>query len=213
MPRPVTIRRETERLNRLIAEFAYRGMKCDPNCSHWGYKEIWNGSRGFATIEWAIYDEVFPRAKWVHLVRNPFTYAPSSAGFVGQETIAREQFENQVVDWVRIHNWNSSRKATGKYILARYEDISNLETGSLRGLLDKLGVGWHENCAKAMGRSYVPSKTKPIADSEIFDRPFRVDGLYAQVEELGYGEDIAQMGITIEDDRLAEKEIDQAVSG
>ncbi|MBU1417892.1 MAG: sulfotransferase [Proteobacteria bacterium] len=191
---------ERNRIGKLIAQFMADVARTDPHTACWGYKEIWNGSPQFETFNWAIYDSIFPQAKYIHLVRNPFRYAISTAGR-DQEKFTRELFINQLFNWVKIHEHNSKRAETERYHLVRYEDLIAAPEEAVKKVLDFAGVEWDAKCLESMKQRYVPSLRNPLDGKNFFTKPFKVKGLYQYANDLGYLEDIRSMGIVLKNDR------------
>jgi hypothetical protein len=78
--------------------------------SHWGMKEIWNGAR--RTVEWSLYDRVYPAAIWVHLIRNPIDYSRSAVGWTGAVSDT-ESYLMQLRAWRRMVEVARSRDCYG----------------------------------------------------------------------------------------------------
>lgn len=184
---------EQKRIGRLIAQFVADVMKTDTESPRWGYKEIWNGSPQFETFDWHIYDSIFPNAKYIHLVRNPFRYAISTAGRVKEE-FTRKMFEDQLNNWVEMHEYNSMRADTGRYYLVRYEDIVDKPKEILKRIFDFVDIPWNEKCLDVLQQRYVPSLRDPLEGKDLFSKPFINAKLYTYVEQLGYLEDVAEIG-------------------
>ncbi len=192
---------ERKRIGNLIAQFVADVTKTEPHTSCWGFKEIWNGSPQFETFNWAIYDSIFPQAKYVHLVRNPLRYAISTAGR-DQEEFTRELLLNQLSNWVKIHDYNSERVETQRYHLVRYEDIIASPEETINEILDFVEIEWNAECLESMKQRYVPSLRNPLENSKnIFKKPIKVKGLYKHVKDLGYLDDICSMGIDLKNDK------------
>lgn len=187
---------ERKRISRLIAQFVADVMRIDPKLQHWGYKEIWNGSPHFETFGWLTYDAIFPKAKWVHLVRNPIRFAISTGGRDNNK-FTRKIFEGQLSNWVKIHEYNCKRAEKKNYYLLKYEDIISKPEKTIKGLLDFAEIKWDKRCLNAMEQRYVPSHRNPIEGVDMFLDPLTIPGLYNYALELGYIEDIKAMGIDI----------------
>lgn len=191
---------EQRRVGELIAQFVADVMKTDPESSRWGYKEIWNGSPQFESFDWQIYDLIFPRAKYIHLVRNPFRYAISTAGRK-QKEFTRKIFEDQLNNWVKMHEYNSQRADTGRYYLVRYEDIVGKPKETIREVLEFVGIEWNVNCLNVLQRRYVPSLHNPLEGKNFFSKPFKDSKLYTYVEQLDYLDDVYSMGAALKKSR------------
>jgi hypothetical protein len=72
-----------ERAARAVRTLFADLLQVDTTKAAWGYKEVWNGNPAVARVPWSVYQTVFPGAHWVHLVRDPFTFARSSARWNG----------------------------------------------------------------------------------------------------------------------------------
>jgi hypothetical protein len=115
----------------------------------WGYKELWNGGRSY-NFDWSIYDSVFPRATWVHLVRNPFSFARSTARW-NRYPLDLNYLDDLLHEWVAIVRRSRERAASGRYFELRYEDLVANARTSLAPVLKSLGLKWHEACEAAVG--------------------------------------------------------------
>ncbi len=191
---------ERKRIGKLVAQFVADVVQTDNQTINWGFKEIWNGSPQFETFSWDIYDEIFPNAKYIHLVRNPFRYAISTAGRE-QGEFTREMLDRQLSYWVAIHEYNKKRIETGRYCFLRYEDILDCPEKNVKMVCDFIGINWKEQCLAAMKKKWVPSLRDPLEGRNILNKSFKVNGLYQYVKELGYSDDIDSMGIALKDDR------------
>ena len=60
-------------------EISFRILGCDTRSfKRWGFKEIWNGHPR-TNHGWAIYNEIFDKAQWIHCIRHPFDFVKSIA--------------------------------------------------------------------------------------------------------------------------------------
>ena len=67
------IRRTTLLLGKMFGR-----LLVPPDCRvvRWGFKETWNGSASFQ-YDWELYNEVFPEARFIYVIRNQFEFARS----------------------------------------------------------------------------------------------------------------------------------------
>src|SRR5579859_7311850 len=87
-------------VGRCLAEYFVDLLRIDRQRRCWGYKEIWNGSSNHQ-YDWSAYDAVFPRAWWLHQVRNPFEFARSCANW-NEEPLTLEYLKKCLSEWCEI---------------------------------------------------------------------------------------------------------------
>jgi hypothetical protein len=135
-------RKLREHIGAVVANFAAELLRVDRNAKAWGYKELWNGTRSF-DYAWTIYDDVFPRATWVHLIRNPFSFCRSAARWMRQPLTIRNILE-RLSEWVEITRCCQERAVLNPYFQIRYEDVCSQARETLEPLLDSIGLPWKE---------------------------------------------------------------------
>ncbi len=149
----------------------------------WGFKEIFNGSAGIH--DWAVYDTVFPRAFWLHLIRDPLEFARSAAWHVNlpQTTDAAIRL---LTGWRDVFLMSRQRAACGRYCEIRYEQLVDDPEAALGPVLERIGLSWDEECRFAMGRQVGRRSERnswPFELSEVVDE---IAGLREIMTELGY---------------------------
>ena len=183
---------EMNRVGRVIAGTLIALLDIDVGrWNAWGYKEIWNGSAQFH-YDWMPYDTVFPRAIWVHLIRNPFDFSRSCANW-NRDPFTLDYLHKRLKDWTSIVECSRTRKSTGRYFEIRYEDAVKDPESVLTPVLDQVGLPWAEACGDA--RSTYQLKSRGNEDGESSDHCHREEieacvanivGLKDLIDELGY---------------------------
>jgi len=133
-------------------------MEVDRTKAAWGFKEIWNGNSAVAQVPWHLYQAVFPGARWVHLVRDPFAFARSSAGWNGVPLTMR-LLREELRHWVQVVTWSRLLRDEGAYHEIRYEDLAADPKACLAPVLASVGLDWHERCAQACSRRTKASRS------------------------------------------------------
>ncbi len=188
---------EQQRIGKLIAQFVADVTKTDPQLVQWGFKEIWNGSPQFETFDWEIYDHIFPRAKYIHLVRNPVRYAISTAGRT-KDVFTREFMTGQLNNWVRMEEYNGRRAATKRYCRLRYEDLIAEPEKEMKRLTSFIGIPWDKKCLNPLKIRHVPSfRNAAEGNTQIWKKPIFIPGLHPYIVALGYEKELEDMGVTI----------------
>lgn len=184
-----------DRLNNLIAKFCYEVMDSDKKCKRWGYKEIWNGSKGFETFDWGIYKKVFPDAHYIHIVRNPVKFALSTGGRDESE-FTFEVFKAQLIDWVRINKHTETLYQLAPVTLVRYEDLISRKEEELRRILDSIGLLWSDNAMKGFEKKWVPSK-RDLSSllNDYLSEPLKMPEVRKMVERYGYQDVCDSFGV------------------
>lgn len=186
---------EQDRICRVIARTLVELLGIDPATRFWGYKEIWNGNHYFFH-DWAIYDLIFPRATWVHLIRNPIEQVASHASKSGTE-FTRGLLLERLLDWVSMINYARLRQQTGRYFEFRYEDLLQDPQKTLLPLFQFLNLEWSELCRRALAKRWVPSTRDRAQESKVLRGQLAVPNLYELVEELGYMEAMHRHGVNL----------------
>lgn len=149
----------------------------------WGMKEIWNG--GMDDIGWDIYDLVFPDATWVHVVRDPLGYVRSALGWK-ETTPTYDEVRHQLQTWMRILGKSRDRRATGRFVEIRYEDLVASPERALGALLERLELEWHGNCRAPLRHDWVATRRLPVIDPGWFAECVAEFDLAPTLGELGY---------------------------
>lgn len=149
----------------------------------WGMKEIWNG--GAKSIDWGIYDLVFPEAIWIHVVRHPLGYIRSALGWEGHANSA-ENLVHQLKTWSQIVHKSRERIACERYIEIRYEDLLSDACAAMQGIWDLLGIEWHNDCLNPTKQNWVATKQLPEIDIEQFQESVDCLGIRETLLKLGY---------------------------
>lgn len=116
---------------------------------YWGFKEITNSG----AYAWNCYDQVFPEARWVHIIRHPLHQMRAAARLIG-EPLSGKTMANLLRTWVANVEMSRRRLATGQYYEIKYEELYTAPEHALAPLLDDLGVGWHEECRLPLVRQW-----------------------------------------------------------
>lgn len=179
-----------ERVGRLVADFVVNLLEVPPNAMTWGYKELWNGSAGHC-YPWRSFDPTFPRAVWIHLIRNPFDFARSTAQW-NQEPLDAGYLKARLEDWLSILLWSRQRQGTGRFLEVRYEHLVQHSRHVLRNVLQHVGHDWSEDCLEAFAHRSLASSPSPFArgafmeKSELDGLVDEITGLREALNELGY---------------------------
>lgn len=157
----------------------------------WGFKEPWNGSSSFR-YPWKIYDQVFPEAIWVHLIRNPFDQVRSNSMW-NRKTLDFNALKNLLINWFEVVNFSRERKITNRFIEIKFEDLLISPQTTISPLLDTLELEWDKSCLEPIGkRTYnssidIPQENYHDLNAEQVEEIFEnVLGLREICHELGY---------------------------
>ncbi len=185
------------------AEHVARLLGVGRACAAWGYKELWNGSVSF-DHPWSTYDGVFPRAAWLHLVRDPFAFATSAARW-NVRPLTRAHLRELLVIWTAVQERSRERWETGRYSRIRYEDMVADPQGTLAPILASLGLDWRAACGEVFSAphfqsagSWFGTAERVRVRAEDFSRS--VPRFLGQCEDLGY---LEPREIEIEDEHPA----------
>lgn len=189
----VTLKKEEERVAAAVRSCFGEIMQLRADVDAWGYNEIWNGNDAVARIAWDGYDAVFPRAIWVHLIRNPFDFLISLARW-NLFPITEKFIVWELKHWVEMFAWNRERQARmPRYFEIRYETLVSEPRAVLAPILDAAGVAWDGRCLDALNHRVLSSKRdsvfrplKPLDRRRLERLVGKIDGLSAALSELGY---------------------------
>jgi hypothetical protein len=122
--------------------------------SAWGFKEIWIPSNRID--DWAVYDAVFPRAQYLHIIRNPFEFARSVADW-HQQIFDCDALRLNLNNWLEYRAAGLARVATRRYFRIKYEDLIHDTELTLTPFLERIGLEWHSQCAAQLATKVKPS--------------------------------------------------------
>lgn len=151
--------------------------------SRWGMKEIWNGAR--RTVEWSLYDRVYPAALWAHLIRNPIDYARSAVGWTGAVGDT-ESYLLQLRAWRRMVEVARGRAVTGRLVEIRYEDLVANPSRALAPLFSRIGFQYSPECEGPLKESWVGSKSLPPLPQVPIENLLADAGLLDVLGDFGY---------------------------
>lgn len=150
---------------------------------YWGFKEIWAGA-GVAA-DWQALDLVFPNAAYLHIVRDPFEFARSTADWHRQPFTA-EQLRTDLAAWLRCLQENGARRETGRYCRLTYEALAASPETALAEFFTGLGLEWDPSCAVPLARRFVPSGPPSPFPPGIAASRDAVPGLAQAMADLHY---------------------------
>lgn len=177
------------RAGALIAQHVCGLVEVRRTAAVWGYKELWNGA-SWIDQDWSVYDHIYPRAVWLHLVRNPFTFSASAARW-NVKALTREHLRELLAVWTNVQGKSRERWTTGRYIRLRYEDMIADPLASLSPTLESLGLDWDSACGEVFSASHFKSAASKFPKVEscsvsASDYARVVPRLIGQCEDLGY---------------------------
>jgi len=178
-----------DRVGLAIARLVCELLEVRATAKVWGYKEPWNGT-GWARHDWDIYDAVFPRATWLHLVRNPFAFARSNAHWNGHP-LDHGRLWALLEEWIGMVGYARQRASTGRFFELKYEEIVARPRTTLAPVLESMGTEWHEGCERAFANSVFASTTPTYRNPEVHhttlaDVGRRIAGFAEVASGLGY---------------------------
>jgi len=148
----------------------------------WGYKEPWNGSESFL-YEWKIYDNVFPNAMWLHLVRDPFSFVKSCSQWV-RHNLDMSFLTRQLNEWVGVVKFSRERNATRRYYEIRFEDLIHTPQKVLQPVLDSFGLRWSEACLGPLQKPVMKSNAADLKDDNSALTLGHIGYLFKHIEGL-----------------------------
>ena len=113
--------RERKTAGKHVAELLAKLLKIPDDAKGWGFKDIWNGGSSFS-IPWETYDSIFPEARWLGIVRNPFKFAQSCAQW-DKRKFDLLYLKARLFDWVSILEHSRKRATTQRYREIRFEEL------------------------------------------------------------------------------------------
>ncbi len=181
-----------ERAARSVRMLFAEILELDPASAAWGYKEVWNGNDAVAQVPWSIYHTLFPGARWVHLVRNPFSFAKSSARW-NQLSLTADLLAEELRHWRQVVEWSQQLKDREGFFAIRYEDLVTSPEACLTPILASAGVSWHEDCTRELSRRTMVSKGWPSLTAARTTQQAQIEqmidntkGLAPLMKEFGY---------------------------
>jgi len=172
------------RLAPIVAQALVSILGIDPERTHWGYKEVWNGSATHR-YGWDVYDLLFPRATWVHLTRHPLDFAGSCAAWNGDQ-LTDSYLEARLADWSAMVEFSRLRNSRERFYEIRYEDLVARPRSCVEPILAELGLAWLEACEIPLQRPIMASQREHTKEQALLKR-FRRSKLLAQTAaSLGY---------------------------
>ena len=167
-------------------------MQLDRGHAAWGFKEIWNGNPAVATVPWSVYQAVFPNARWVHLVRDPFAFAKSSARW-NETPLTASLLRQELRHWQEVVAWSRQLAGEPSYCEIRFEDLRKAPEATLAPILAAAGLAWRPECDVALSRRVMASPDaspyaveRTLRGKEIAALVAKIDGLSQLSSELGY---------------------------
>jgi hypothetical protein len=167
-------------------------MQLDPGRAAWGFKEIWNGNQAVATVPWSVYQAVFPQARWVHLVRDPFAFARSSARW-NEIPLTVSLLRQELRHWQEVVTWSRQLAGSPSYSEIRFEDLRKAPEATLTPILASAGLAWHPACDVALSQRVMASPEaspykveRTLRGREISALVDKIEGLSQLSRELGY---------------------------
>lgn len=178
-----TLDAERERLAALVRRLFGDILKVRADADAWGYKEIWNGNDAVACFPWDSYDEIFPEATWVHLVRHPFDFLLSVARW-NLSPLTDSFVAHELSHWAQMVEWNRRRATRKKFIEIRYEDLKHHPKTTLLPIFSMAGIEWSDDCLTALSSSVMQSrKATPFSPAPALTRN-RLSTMIAQIDHL-----------------------------
>jgi hypothetical protein len=173
-----------QRLASLLPQLLVSILGIDPTRTHWGFKEVWNGSATHR-YSWDIYDLLFPRATWVHLVRHPFEFAASCAAW-NNDAFTDSYLEARLSDWTAMVEYSRLRATQERFFEVRHEDIVASTRHTLEPVFESLGLDWSEACARAVKRRVMVSERQREKEQTLLRGFRRSKALAKTAASLGY---------------------------
>jgi glycosyltransferase involved in cell wall biosynthesis len=179
----------SRRAGRLLSQLFFELISAE-QLDHWGFKEPWLGHPNF-DYAWDGYDALFPQAVWLHMVRNPFDFARSSAQW-NREAFDEAYLKRRLFEWGLMTRKSRERKSTGRYYEVRFEDLVGEPERALSDLFDQLGIAWNPDNAEILKTKYIASSdqnlelTQTLSADGVGTVVNQVDGLRSELESCGY---------------------------
>jgi hypothetical protein len=180
--------RAARSVRRLFAEL----MQIKPDFAAWGFKEIWNGNPAVAQVPWSVYRGVFAHARWVHLVRDPFTFVQSSTRW-NQLPLTTYLLKEELKRWQQVVEWSRRLTKASDFFEIRYEDLILAPKVTLRPILTSVRLDWHDDCERELNRRTMASarpvsflRKKTLDHGYIKQIVDEIPGLSSSMKVFGY---------------------------
>ncbi len=180
--------RASQGVRTLFAEL----MQVEPGFAAWGFKEIWNGHPAVAQVPWSVYQAVFPHARWIHLVRDPFTFVQSLARWE-QLPLKINRLTEQLKYWHQMVEWGQQLAETPDFFEICYEDLVSAPKATLGPIFESVRLDWHDDCERELNRRTVASvRPVPFSTTKTLDHGYinqivaKIPGLWRSMEAFGY---------------------------
>ena len=165
---PPNAEKNSLRAGRMLADVFFDLIGAE-RLEHWGFKEPWLGHPNF-DYAWDGYDALFPQAVWLHLVRNPFDFAKSSAQW-NREAFDEAYLKRRLFEWGLMTRKCRERKSTGRYYKVKFEDLIVEPERALSDLFDRLDIEWNPDNAEILKTKYIASSDQNL----MFEETLNVD--------------------------------------
>ncbi len=177
---------EEGRLSQLLGRFMAESL-VPPSLrkKFWSFKEIWNGSSSFPH-GWTRHNQAFPQARYVHVIRHPWTWAESYLQHQ-QKTPSAHDVETALHEWTQMVQCASTQEPLrGRYHMIRLEDFIGQPEVTLSRLFHFLEISSSPECHLAGNKRYLsrPHHHALPHRSETFVE--RIPGLRPMMKQCGY---------------------------
>lgn len=151
---------------------------------HWGMQEIWIGSDSFP-YSFELYEAAFPRARYLHCVRNPLTYLASNFNN-NRVDASTEAAVYALKQWIKMTSHARTMAGTGRYIEFRYEDFVGDGGRTAERVFDFVGLDFHERSRRMLDIRHLPSAGPNAFLDRADEFLAAVAGLREEMQNLGY---------------------------
>jgi len=176
---------EKERIARdLGASFALMLIPPGLRRRHWGMQEIWIGSDSFP-YSFELYESAFPRARYLHSIRNPLTYIASCFNN-NQVDASMEAAVHQLNQWCKMTAHARTLAPTGRYMEFRHEDFVGDQGRTAERVFAFVGLDFPERCRRTLDIRHLPSSGPNAFLDRADELLAAVPGLREEMRDLGY---------------------------
>ena len=151
---------------------------------HWGMQEIWIGSDSFP-YSFELYEAAFPRARYIHSVRNPFTYLASVFNN-NQVSGSMEAAVHQLKQWIKMTTFARTLAASERYMEFRHEDFVGDDGRTAKQVFAFVGLNFPEQCQRTLEIRHLPSTGPNVFLDRADELLAAVPGLREEMKNLGY---------------------------